>query len=178
MQIKMRAVLSQAELEEAVRLFVRQELPSATDQNITVTFEDDKDGNLTAAVDIDSADGGEAPSQKPKTTRKKAIQGAKDATVVAEQASEEKPAETTANVQEESESAADASKDLPWKEDAAGTDQPIVKEDKPVTQPNEIPAETTKIFPDAVSSAAPSAPKPDTAAAAKSLFANLTKPTQ
>ncbi|RWB40479.1 MAG: hypothetical protein EOQ44_25410 [Mesorhizobium sp.] len=196
MQIKMQAVLAQSELEEAVRLYVRQELPAADGQNITVEFEDDKNGNLTAIVVIDNAEGGEAPAtanQKPKTTRKKA---AAPATAPAEQASEQK----TAEIYEQSESAAEAAQDLPWKEDEPkdpGEAQTtiVAEAEKPVTQPNEIPAETAKlfttsepaaapaatnkIFPDPDSSAAPSAPpKIDPAAQAKSLFANLTKPTQ
>jgi hypothetical protein len=81
---------------------------------------------------------------------------------------------------------------VPWEEPAAtevaetaGQTEPPAEPvaEAAVAQPNEtkpVSALTpvVKIFPDATSSAAPETPKPDVASAAKSLFANLTKPTQ
>lgn len=180
MQIKMQAVLSQLDLEEAVRLFVRQEFPAAADQNITVTFEDDKEGNLTALAVVDNAAGGAEPaSQKPKATGRGKKAAAAAATVAADAKEDENQA------QEEGQQA-------PW-EDPANTAEAEAHEtavaaheaDRNTTIAAEtaVPqttGATTKIFPDLTSSAAPATPKPavDPASAAKSLFANLTKPTQ
>jgi hypothetical protein len=81
---------------------------------------------------------------------------------------------------------------VPWEEPAAAETVQATETAEPaaepvaeaaVAQPNETKplsalTPVVKIFPDATSSAAPETPKPDVASAAKSLFANLTKPTQ
>ncbi|RUX60175.1 hypothetical protein [Mesorhizobium sp. M7A.F.Ca.CA.002.12.1.1] len=179
MQIKMQAVLAQLELEEAVRLFVRQEFPAAADQNITVTFEDDKDGNLTALAVVDNAVGGAEPAgQKPKTTGRGKKAAAAAATVAADVKEDE--IEQTEN-QVESTEVAEAGEQTAAAAGGPDNTPPFDVDETKTAQPNEVQASAPlKIFPDLTSSAAPSTPKPatDPAVAAKSLFANLTKPTQ
>lgn len=170
--ISTRVILSEAELKEAAIEFVKSRTEVPTDATYVVEFEDDHDGDLITFVDITGTAGSTGPvtpaADKPKATRgPKTI---KTPELVAE------TIQTVAETQTE---------DLPFVEDVAKIVEQLKVEETQAAEAEaepETPKAETKplgrIFPDATNSA-PVLPveEVDPTVKAKSLFANLTKPT-
>lgn len=165
MLINMQIVLNQLEMEEAIRNFVRTEVPVAEDQNITVIFEDDKDGNLQAIVVVER---GGVVIDEPKPA--KATRTRKTNT----------PVKAAAPEPETEEDAIEAEQ----AEQAAETTVAAMTQDEPETVSNgeaksadPAPVNPMKIFPETGTSAPVTHKAVEPTVAAKSLFANLVKPT-
>jgi hypothetical protein len=158
MQINMQIVLSQAEIKDAINAFVRQEVPIQEAQSINVDFADDDAGNLTAIVVVDK--GADASDAKVKGSK---IKLARKPPAIAEvaDAPEEQPIVA-----------------LPPPEDVIdSSDVPFDVDVKPEPVKEGIHI-TPKIFTTVTSSAPELAdPSENPVPAAKSLFANLARPT-
>lgn len=180
----MQIILTNSEIDSALRETILSQITIREDQKIHIRLEETEDNGYIAVIDVLKA--GDEPSgstgggtkgnepAKPKVTR------ARKPAVAAEAPAGTQAADSTETTEEVTEIAETVET---VQETAAVVDnKPPFDVDEPKdTQPNEVPATAPlKIFPDLTSSAAPSAQKPpvDPAVAAKSLFANLTKPTQ
>lgn len=173
MKIFTQIVLNQEEIETAIKNFVSNQVTIAQDQSIDVELNEPKtsDSEFTANVSI-STDGSGQLQAKVTATTKTTGRGrakTKDAAPATGVVTEEAKTEGSGN-QDTDEA------DAPWNNvpENKATDQTEQAADETAAL-----APTNKIFPDAESSAAPAtAPKTDPAVSAKSLFANLTRPTQ
>jgi hypothetical protein len=154
MQISTQVVLSEIELKEAAADYVRANMVLAENSEISVEFVDSEAGELTAVVLVSS--GGSAPAKSVKAAEKPAPAPKKD-----------KPRREPVKAEAKEEAKAAIST---GEERKAPDDEPPFEVEAPKTAP--------KIFPDASTSAPASLPQPDVSATAKSLFANLIKPTQ
>jgi hypothetical protein len=151
----MQIILTQPEIEEAIRVSLLQQMAITDDQSIAVVLEDDADGNLIATIDIKKAVPVVETEVKPKPRARK------EASIVAALRPEEAKAPVPPPFGREPVKA--EAKDLPWKEEEPGREEA------------QAPAVLApKIFP-GVSTSAPAQPEAP-AQRAKSLFANLTKP--
>lgn len=172
--ISTRVILSEAELKEAAIEFVKSRTEVPTDATYVVEFEDDHDGDLITFVDITGTAGSTGPvtpaADKPKATR------APKTTVTK---APEPVVETLQLV------AATQTEDLPFVEDVAKIVEQLKVEETQAAEAEaelETPKVETKplgrIFPDTTNSA-PVLPveEVDPTVKAKSLFANLSKPT-
>jgi hypothetical protein len=165
MKISTQVTLNQKELDEAVVAYVADKMGLQENAEVTVEFVDDdrNKGELQAIVNISA--GGEAPTKPaakaapaPKRERAKAERVKAEA--------EQPKAAITSTPEGENVKAAIST----GEERKAPDDEPPFAVEAPKTAP--------KIFPDASTSAPASLPQPDVSATAKSLFANLIKPTQ
>ena len=143
----MQIILTQNEIEDAIRDTVLQQIALKDDQSIAVVFEDDTDCNLIATIDIKKAAPAEVTKPKARAAKKEPVQVAP----VQSAAQDEEPAKET------------LASDLPWKEE----EPPKEEAQAPAAAP------APKIFPDP-STSAPAQPEAP-AQEAKSLFANLIK---
>lgn len=182
-KISTQIVLNQDEIKEAIIDFVKAKTTLPADAKFDVEFEDDLQGDLSAIVDI-AANSTEVPvsavvealkAQQPKSTRAPKVTAPKPQEPVAET---EKP-----NISENPEDRQDPAnpEDPPFDVDppADGTAvQDPPQTEKPAETPAPVVAAAPKIFPQTGTSApTPPVEEPDPATKAKSLFANLTKPT-
>ncbi|MER9436708.1 hypothetical protein NKJ04_17595 [Mesorhizobium sp. M0618] len=182
----MQIILTNSEIESALRETILSQITIREDQKIHIRIEETDDNGHIAVIDVLKA--GDEPSSgtgggtkgtdtaKPKGTRTKKPAVAAEAPAASQAA--DSTEETTEEVVETAESLGTVSEQTAAVVD---TKPPFDVDEPETTQPNEVPAPVAmKIFPDLTSSAAPATPKPavDPAVAAKSLFANLTKPTQ
>jgi hypothetical protein len=152
----MQIILTQNEIEDAIRDTVLRQMAIKDDQSIAVVFEDDADGNLIASIDIKKAAPVVEAEVEPKPRARK------EAPIAAAVQPEE--AKSPVPPQFGREPVKAEAKDLPWKEEEPG---------KEVAQAPAVGPLTPKIFPN-VSTSAPARPEA-LAQGAKSLFANLTK---
>jgi len=178
----MKIVLNQTEIESAIQEFLQQSDSMITlraDQEVAITFDtDENDNSVQAILDITDADrsdddSSDDSSKSPRTGAKKTR-------------AKRTPKASSEAASDEVKSAVTSMSELgnaPWTEETKietpGLEQ--VSEEAP-KEPEETAPEpdksSVKIFPDLGSSAAPSNKPPEEAVSAKSLFANLTKPTQ
>jgi hypothetical protein len=174
--ISTRVILSEAELKEAAIEFVKARTEVPADATFAVDFEDDNAGDLTAVVDITGTAGSAGTTtpaaDKPKATRSPKTTVTKTPEPAAETKAEEPPfVEDLVSIEE-----AKVIEQLKVEE----TQAEEVQVAEP--QPENAKVETKsigRIFPE-TSTSAPPAPPPeevDPAVKAKSLFANLSKPT-
>lgn len=182
----MQIILTNSEIESALRETILSQITIREDQKIHIRLEETEDNGYIAVIDVLKA--GDEPSgstgggtkgnepAKPKVTR------ARKPAVAAEAPAGTQAADNAGSTDETTEEVVEAIGTVSEQTAAVVDNKPPFDVDEPKdTQPNEVPATAPlKIFPDLTSSAAPSAQKPpvDPAVAAKSLFANLTKPTQ
>lgn len=171
---QMKVVLTQEELKRAAIDYVMNSLGKEEDvNNFTVEFEDDSKGDLTAIINIETSEDDGAGREEKKVVRR----GRRTKAQIEED--NKKAAVEAAEAAQSSESTAEEPKEAKPSISTDPENRQEVQEEpaKPVEET--ATSNVTKIFPDNISSAAPSTPVPevDPAVAAKSLFANLTKPT-
>lgn len=172
----MQIILTQAEIEEAVHDVMLQRISIHEDHTTSVMITTTEDGESIAVIDIGTAEDTNTGSVSEKKTRRKRRTRAE---IEADEAAAKA-------ITPEPEPQAKDSK-VPWTEDptaAVAENKPessdeIVTEDKTEEKPAATSAPAAGgIFPNAMSSAPANqeAEKPPVNGAAKSLFANLTKP--
>lgn len=173
-KISTQIVLSQDELKEAAIDYVKARTEVPADATFEVDFADDQKGDLTAIIDITGTT--LVAADKPKPTRPRATPKPKD-----EPKDGTKEEEPVVEAQGEPEPEPALRTDPENRQDPNNPDPPSEEEppfetEKPVEKVEVKP--TSKIFPDTTTSA-PTPPKaePDPAVNVKSLFANLSKPT-
>lgn len=191
----MQIILTQDEIDTALRETILSQITIREDQKIHIRIEGTDDGGHIAVIDVLKADeepqgggstgggtkGNTKPAEAPKPrTRRSAAQIAADNAAEAD-----KLVGKTADTVIVDEVEAVTGEQTETDETVADTDPPFDVE-QPVTQ-EEPAAETvqaepvqhnvSRIFPDAGTSAPAMQPKDSPVVAAKSLFANLTKPT-
>jgi hypothetical protein len=170
-QISKQIILSQEELREAAINFAltQTELPGSS---IKVEFEDDDNGDLTAIINVKAEDVGE--QDEPKVAAKPRGRPRKEPAAVAAPVQQEIIQTTVAPPEAMTEAAAD----VPWIQNLPPVQEAPVADEKPVNAtPVELPEKKNAIFPDIKSSAPVAQGAPVAVGNAKSLFANLTKPT-
>lgn len=186
MQINMQAVLSQPELEDAIREYVKAQIPLQGDPAITVTFEDDAEGNLTAIVVIEKGGVAEDKPKETKTRSRKPAAAANPALVEAANEAkalnateEEAKLNISAGTEDREEPVVEKDEppfeveDSTAKEDAKAEAQAVANEKEAPKTPSIFPS-TLSSAPAAASNTAPNG-APTTSPT--SLFANLKKPT-
>ena len=155
----MKIILTQNEIEETLRDSVLQQISIRDDQDITIDFEDDKDGNLTAVIGVEKSRSSEKSETAPQPAAKP----------------RGRPRKEKAAAPEPMEEGVTTAPEVPWEEEptkAAEAQERLQEHLEEVKAIKEEAKTALKIFPEATSSAPPAAPKP----AVNSLFANLTKP--
>lgn len=181
-QISTQIILNQGELTEAIIEYIKARTDLPADSKFAVEFEDDVNSDLTAVVSITGSSAATgAPVVTPKAAAKPA-RAPKPAVVAAPAVNanvvatvEEQP-NITANPEDRKDP-----NDPPFEVDPT-TESEVVNtaEAKPAETPTGLgTSAATKIFPDANTSAPtpPAVEEPDPKVKAKSLFANLAKPT-
>lgn len=168
MKISTKVVLNEAEIKEAVVEYLGAKLDLPGTPTFTVDFADDTGEDLNAIVDIVSDDAEPKVKDQPKAAPKATGRGKKAAEPV------------------QAETAAVAADKAPWEEPAAVTEEPATESAETekveeAVETNVVPIaaaapKSAGIFPSAQTSAPEPAKPVADPVAAKSLFANLTKP--
>ena len=154
----MRIMLTQVEIEDAIKDVVLQQITLREDQDITIAFEGVKDGEFSVHVTILKQEGKQEETLPKKVRTRKATQTETDSP---ESSPPVAPSTFTNPVE------------------AMPPVEPVVPPVQPVADQEPLPVAPRKIFPD-ISTSAPTQtqvqPAPSTPVSGKSLFSNLQKP--